>query len=742
MLLPTLSNNRSTHIELAITGMTCTACSARVERKLNKTPGVNAQVNFATETATIAFDETQVSVDKLIEVVQHTGYGAHLITAQETTQSRGESLKKRALISVIFALPVLVISMVHSLHFPHWEWTVFALSTPVYFWGGYPFHAAALRNLKHGSFTMDTLISLGTSAAYWWSVVTILNQWGTALYFESAAMVIVFLLFGKWFESRAKSRSAQALHSLLELGTKEVHVLREGKELTLPIEKLMVGDIFLVRPGEKIATDGVVVRGNSTLDESMITGEALPVEVAENSQVTGATINITGTLEVRATRIGKDTTLAHIAALITQAQLGKAPVERLVDKIAQVFVPIVIGIALLSCAIHLWLGNALSDSIAAMVAVLIIACPCALGLATPTALLVGTGRGAKMGLLIKSAEVLEHTRQVETIVLDKTGTLTTGQMSVEKLYVAAESVTPLGITKLTEEWVLRIAAAIEQGSTHPIARAIETAAQHYGSYPYLPDSLQPENLRTLAGLGVQADINGVVVALTKPQADVESQLAAFITKEQDKGASVVVMSVDQVAVAALSIRDQVKQGSQAAISALKEMHLTPILLTGDNTGAAQNIAQEVGIAPENVIAGVLPADKAATIMRLQHKGMRVAMVGDGINDAAALAQADLGLAMGAGTDVAIEASDITIMNSDPRSIVDALRLSNRTLATIKTNLFWAFAYNVILIPVAAWGLLDPMLAGAAMALSSVFVLSNSLRLNRFRSAFGVEEQNQ
>ncbi len=721
--------------------MTCTSCSGRVERKLNKSEGVEATVNFATETANVSFDPALISSEKIIQIIRDTGYDAFELkptneTDPATTASardeHADDLRHRLILSAFLAIPVFVLSMFYQLQFNNWQWLCFALTSPVFFWGGWPFHKAAWANLKHGSFTMDTLISLGTGAAYFWSVWALffgnagandmrmhMSFTGHAehgmdqIYLESAAMVTVFLLLGRWFETRAKGRSSAALQALLDMGAKDVTLLRNGTEQRVPIEQLTVGDTFVVRPGEKVATDGEVIEGASAIDESMLTGESLPVEVVAGCMVTGATLNTSGRLIVRATRTGTNTTLAQIATLVSDAQTKKAPVQKLADRISQFFVPTVIILSLITLGIHLVTGTT-ADAFTAAVAVLIIACPCALGLATPTALLVGTGRGAQLGLLIKGPEVLENTRKITTVVLDKTGTLTTGVMSLDQ-------VIPYG--DYAEAEVLQLAAAVESASEHPIAQAIATAIE---------DIPEVTEFRNNAGWGVSGTVNNHEVTVGRLHGNEPADFQALVTAAETQGKTAVCVRIDSQLAGMITVSDSVKDSSPAAINKLKGMGLTPILLSGDNAGAAQTVGQAVGIEKEHVIAGVLPADKINKIAELQAAGEVVAMVGDGINDAAALAQADLGIAMGAGTDVAIEASDITLMHDDPRGIVDALQLSRRTLATIKGNLFWAFAYNVLLIPVAAAGLLNPMLAGAAMAFSSVFVVSNSLRLRSFR----------
>ena len=711
------------HLDLGVTGMTCTSCSSRVERKLNKLEGVSASVNFATEAAAIEYDSQSVSPQELISVVEGAGYGAFDMAGAKAEEPQAEKssdggLLRRTIISGALSLPLMVVSMWPALQFPNWQWACAIVATIVFIFGGAPFHTATWTNLKHGSFTMDTLITMGTSAAYFWSLWALF--FGNAgepgmkmhmtldanaaqmdhIYFESVGMVVTFLLLGRWFEARAKGQSSEALRELLSLGAKEASVLREGGEQRIPIAQLQVGDVFVVRPGEKIATDGIVVAGNSAVDASMITGEPVPVEVGSGDAVTGATINASGKLEVRATKVGEDTVLAQMAQLVTDAQTSKAPVQRLVDRIAQVFVPAVIAVAALTLLAHLFFGGVAPAFIAA-VSVLIVACPCAMGLATPTAILVGTGRGAQLGLVIKGPEILESTRQIDTIVMDKTGTVTAGEMSVTAVHGD----------------VLDLAAAVEHNSEHPIARAIASER-----------SVKPATDFAVVPGGVEGTVEGVRVGVGKrqgPLGDLEGPFRAA----QDAGATPVVVTVNGQPAGVIEVRDTIKPSSAAAVAQMKELGLTPYLLTGDNAGAAHAVAAEVGI--DHVSAEVLPEDKVNHIKELQAAGHTVAMVGDGINDAAALAQADLGLAMGAGTDVAIEASDITLMNGDLRCAADAIRLSRRTLAIIKGNLFWAFAYNVVLIPVAALGWLNPLLAGLAMALSSVFVVTNSLRLRGF-----------
>ncbi|OFT35130.1 cation-transporting ATPase [Corynebacterium sp. HMSC08C04] len=749
------------HLDLGVSGMTCTSCSSRVQRKLNKVDGVTANVNFATETAAIEYDPATANPESLIEVVRGAGYNAFTMGddssdaedpengSDPTAAARAQEsrdLLRRTLISAALSTPVMLVSMLPSLQFDNWQWAAAILATIVYIFGGAPFHKATWANLRHGSFTMDTLISIGTTAAYFWSLYAMF--FGTAgqpgmkmhmelmsnhaqmdhIYLESVGMVITFLLLGRWFEVKAKGQSSEALRTLLGMGAKDATLLVDGAEKRVPITQIQVGDIFVVRPGEKIATDGVVEVGASAVDESMLTGESMPVEVKAGDHVTGATLNSAGRLEVRATKVGADTTLAQMAKLVTDAQASKAPVQRLVDKIAQVFVPVVIIIAALTLLAHLVFGDGVAPAFIAAVAVLIIACPCAMGLATPTAILVGTGRGAQLGLLIKGPEVLESTKKVDTIVMDKTGTVTEGKMTVARVHLAQQ----MG-GSTAEGRLLLLAAAVEVGSEHPIAKAIVSAAQD------LPQAgrIEPaSDFHSVAGQGVKGTVDGhrVRVGRIKGEQAARGELAATFQAAEAEGATPVAVYVDDTLAGIIDVRDTVKPTSATAVAKLRELGLNPHLLTGDNEGAARAVAKAVGIADADVTAGVLPSDKVAVIRHLQEEGKTVAMVGDGVNDAAALAQADLGLAMGAGTDVAIEASDITLMNSDLRSAADAIRLSRRTLRIIKGNLFWAFAYNVLLIPVAALGLLNPLFAGIAMAFSSVFVVSNSLRLRNFQTS--------
>ncbi|MEV6157108.1 heavy metal translocating P-type ATPase [Nonomuraea sp. NPDC052129] len=727
-------------VELTIGGMTCASCANRIERKLNKLEGVTATVNYATEKAKVTFPEG-IDPQQLITEVEKVGYTAALPAPPKTEAQRQEEpedelrpLRQRLRTSLVLSVPVVAMAMVPALQFTNWQWLSLVLAAPVVVYAGWPFHKAAWTNLRHGAATMDTLISLGTLAALGWSLWALF--FGTAgtpgmthpftftiersdgsgnIYLETAAAVTAFILAGRYFEARAKRRAGAALKALLELGAKEVE-LADGRRI--PTEQLQVGDTFVVRPGEKIATDGVITEGSSAVDASMLTGESVPVEVKPGDAVTGATVNAGGRLIVKATRVGADTQLAQMARLVEEAQTGKAQVQRLADRISGIFVPIVIALAVGTLGYWLGTGNGAAAAFTAAVAVLIIACPCALGLATPTALLVGTGRGAQLGILIKGPEVLESTRKVDTIVLDKTGTVTEGKMTLVAVHLAEGE---------NREEVLRLAGALEHASEHPIAQAIAREARSDATV---------EDFANVEGLGVQGIVDGHAVLVGRPRllaewsqhlpVDLERELA----DEQAKGRTAVAVGWDGQARAVLVVADVVKPTSKQAIADLRALGLTPVLLTGDNEAVARTVAAEVGI--DEVIAEVLPADKVDVVKKLQAEGKVVAMVGDGVNDAAALAQADLGLAMGTGTDAAIEASDLTLVRGDLRVAADALRLSRRTLSTIKGNLFWAFAYNVAALPLAAIGLLNPMIAGAAMAFSSVFVVSNSLRLRRFK----------
>ncbi|MFJ1840932.1 MULTISPECIES: heavy metal translocating P-type ATPase [unclassified Streptomyces] len=740
-------------VELAIGGMTCASCAARIEKKLNRMDGVEATVNYATEKAKVSYRGEDISVQDLIATVEKTGYTAQepapAVVAEDGGPEAAEAdelrpLRQRLLTAVALAVPVIAMAMVPALQFDYWQWLSLTLAAPVVTYAAWPFHRAAWTNARHGAATMDTLISVGTSAAFLWSVWALF--FGTAgmtgmthpfeltigrsdgagnIYLEAAAGVTAFILAGRYFEARSKRKAGAALKALLELGAKEVTVLRGGREVTVPTADLQVGDRFLVRPGEKIATDGTVVEGASAVDASMLTGESVPVEVGVGDAVTGATLNAGGRLVVEATRIGADTQLARMAKLVEDAQNGKAAAQRLADRISAVFVPVVIALAL--GTLGFWLGNGagLTAAFTAAVAVLIIACPCALGLATPTALMVGTGRGAQLGILIKGPEVLETTRRVDTIVLDKTGTVTTGRMTLLDVHTADGT---------DEDDVLRLAGALEHSSEHPIAQAVAAGAvERTGTA--LPT---PEDFANIAGLGVQGVVEGHAVLVGREQLlgeweiHLPVELARRKADAEAAGRTAVAVAWDGEARAVLEVADAVKDTSAEAIERLRALGLTPILLTGDNRAVAEAVAAEVGI--EKVYAEVMPEDKVGVVKDLQAQGRSVAMVGDGVNDAAALAQADLGLAMGTGTDAAIEAGDLTLVRGDLRAAADAIRLSRRTLGTIRTNLFWAFAYNVAALPLAAAGLLNPMIAGAAMAFSSVFVVGNSLRLRGFRAA--------
>lgn len=741
--------------DLEIGGMTCASCALRIEKKLNKLDGVEASVNYATEKAKVVAPEG-FDPSLLIAEVEKTGYSAVLpkpkvsrhTDAAATEEDEAPdyeliSLRHRLIGSMVLSVPVILMAMIPALQFEYWQWASLALAAPVIVWAAWPFHRAAWTNLKHGTATMDTLVSVGTSAAFLWSLYALF--FGTAgvpgmthafelsisptdgagnIYLEVAAGVTMFILAGRYFEKRSKRQAGAALRALLELGAKDVAVFQGGTEVRIPIEQLAVGDEFIVRPGEKIATDGVIVSGMSAIDASMLTGESVPVEAGPGDAVTGATVNASGRIVVRATRVGTDTQLARMAQLVEDAQSGKADVQRLADQVSGIFVPIAIAIAVVTLGAWLGAGFPVASAFTAAVAVLIIACPCALGLATPTALLVGTGRGAQLGILIKGPEILESTRKVDTIVLDKTGTVTTGKMTL------IDAIPAVGTSR---EDLLRLAGAIEDASEHPIAQAIAKGATE------ALDIVLPavESFRNVEGKGVTGIVDGHAVLVGRQSllddwaVAADTALEAAKATAEQQGRTSVLVAWDGEIRGLITVADLVKPTSAEAISQFHELGLTPILLTGDNETVARQIAAEVGI--ERVIAEVLPSDKADVIKALQAEGRVVAMVGDGVNDAAALAQADLGLAMGTGTDAAIEASDITLVRGDLRSAVDAIRLSRRTLGTIKGNLFWAFAYNVAAIPLAALGLLNPMLAGAAMAFSSVFVVGNSLRLRSFKS---------
>ncbi|MEO5983247.1 MAG: heavy metal translocating P-type ATPase [Pedococcus sp.] len=775
---PTTTSSATSDVELVIGGMTCASCATRIEKKLNKLDGVTATVNYSTEKAKVTFPGSLTAAD-LVATIAKTGYTAELPPEPDEVDDRDAAapdeqdptseLRQRLLVSVLLAVPVIAMAMVPAWQFRNWQWASLVLTAPVVVWGGLPFHRAAWANVRHGQTTMDTLISVGTIAAFGWSLYALF--FGTAgepgmthpfrftiertdgagnIYLEAAAGVTAFLLAGRYAEARAKRRSGAALRALLEMGAKEVSVLQgEGDsatEVRVPVSDLVVGTRFVVRPGEKVATDGEVEEGTSAVDASMVTGESVPVEVEPGSRVVGATVNAGGRLVVRATRVGADTQLAQMARLVEDAQNGKAQVQRLADRVSGVFVPVVIVLAVATLGFWVGTGAGWTAAFTAAVSVLIIACPCALGLATPTALMVGTGRGAQLGILIKGPEVLESTRRVDIVVLDKTGTVTTGRMTLDEVVPA---------TGEDAAEVLRLAGALEDASEHPVAKAVAAAARAAldagtsgadlttgrddlatggdGGTRRLPGV---EDFVNEQGLGVRGQVEGKVVLVGRPRllADwsvtVPDELTAAMTTAHSRGGTAVVVAWDGRARGVVTVADTVKEGSAEAVAELRRLGLTPVLLTGDNEGAARHVAALVGI--DDVTAEVLPQDKVDVVKALQEKGHVVAMVGDGVNDAAALAQADLGLAMGTGTDVAIEASDLTLVRGDLRVAADAIRLARRTLSTIRGNLFWAFAYNVAAIPLAAAGLLSPMLAGGAMALSSVFVVTNSLRLRTFR----------
>jgi Cu+-exporting ATPase len=754
MTQQTTASDTVNDIELAIGGMTCASCAARIEKKLNKLDGVTATVNYATEKAKVSYP-TNLSPDDLVTVVEATGYTATVparapsgdegvaTTEPDDRDREAAGWWQRLVVSAVLTVPVLAMSMIPALQFDNWQWISLTLASPVVVWGAWPFHRAAVTNARHGAATMDTLISVGVTAAWLWSLWALLfthagmtgmrmpfdlfpdGEADVHIYLEVAAAVTTFIIAGRYFEARAKRQSGAALRALLDMGAKDVAVLRDGAEVRVPVSQLAVGDRFIVRPGEKVATDGVVEDGTSAVDASMLTGEPVPVEVGPGDAVVGATVNAGGRLVVRATRVGADTQLAQMARLVEDAQNGKAEVQRLADRVSAVFVPIVIALSLATLAGWLLSGHSVTAAFTAAVAVLIIACPCALGLATPTALLVGTGRGAQLGVLIKGPEVLESTRVVDTIVLDKTGTVTTGRMELVEV-VAADGVDPADL--------LRLVGALENASEHPIGQAIATGATQRLDRQ-LPDV---EGFTSTQGLGVAGVVDGHAVVAGRPSwlagewsQPLDAHLTQVIDTAEQQGRTVIAAGWDGSARGVVVVSDAIKPTSAQAVAELKELGLEPVLLTGDNERAARAVAAEVGIA--EVIAEVLPADKVAVVEGLQREGRTVAMVGDGVNDAAALATSHLGIAMGTGTDVAIEASDLTLVRGDLRAAVDAIRLSRRTLRTIKGNLFWAFAYNVAALPLAALGLLNPLIAGAAMAFSSVFVVSNSLRLRRFQA---------
>ncbi|MFJ3418512.1 heavy metal translocating P-type ATPase [Streptomyces sp. NPDC086082] len=730
-------------VELLIGGMTCASCAARVEKKLNRMDGVSATVNYATEKAKVSYP-AGIQVADLIATVVKTGY-----TAEEPAPPEPEpetpkdddpelaSLRERLTVSTLLALPVVLLSMVPALQFDNWQWLALTLAAPVVVWGGLPFHRAAFTNARHGAATMDTLVSVGTLAAFGWSLwalffgdagmagmhdefrLTVARTDGAStIYLEVAAGVVALILLGRYLEARSKRRAGAALRALMQLGAKDVAVLRNGREVRLPVAELAVGDRFVVRPGEKIATDGTVVEGVSAVDASMLTGESVPVDVAPGDTVTGATVNAGGRLVVAASRVGADTQLARMARLVEDAQNGKAEVQRLADRISGIFVPVVLLIAVATFGAWLAVTGDTAAAFTAAVAVLIIACPCALGLATPTALMVGTGRGAQLGILIKGPEVLESTRRVDTVVLDKTGTITTGRMTLQQVYVAEGT---------DERQLLRLAGALEHASEHPVARAVAAGAEErVGPLP------SAEHFENVPGRGVRGRVDGREVAVGRLYDDLPEELTRARSEAESGGRTAVVVGWDGIPRGVVAVADAVKETSAEAVRELRALGLTPVLLTGDNRAVAASVAAAVGIAPGDVIAEVLPEDKVAVVRRLQGEGRSVAMVGDGVNDAAALATADLGLAMGTGTDAAIEASDLTLVRGDLRVAADAIRLSRKTLGTIKGNLVWAFGYNVAALPLAAAGMLNPMIAGAAMAFSSVFVVTNSLRLRTFR----------
>ncbi|MDQ2756672.1 MAG: heavy metal translocating P-type ATPase [Actinomycetota bacterium] len=742
-------------VTLEITGMTCASCAMRIEKKLNKIDGVTASVNYATEKAAVS-SPAGVGTDRLLEVVAAAGYHASVPrppeqessaetspggppagSASDTASPETRALRQRLVISCVLTLPVVVLAMVPAWQFTSWQWLSLTLAAPVAVWGAWPFHRAAWVNLRHGATTMDTLISMGVSAAFLWSLWALFlgdagrpgmrhafeltlrrGEGSSSIYLEAAAGVTTFLLAGRYAEARAKRQAGAALRSLLELGVKDVALIRDGVETRVPVGRLSVGDVFVVRPGEKVATDGVVEHGSSALDVSLLTGESVPVEVSPGDDVIGASVNAGGRLLVRATHVGTDTQLAQLGRLVEQAQTGKAAVQRLADRVSAVFVPVVILISLATLAGWLVAGAGAQAAFTAAVAVLVIACPCALGLATPVALMVGTGRGAQLGIVIKGPEVLESTRRVDTVLLDKTGTVTTGRMALVSAHVSDGHDHALA---------LRLAGALEAASEHPVAQAVAAGARaEVGPLPPVDD------FENMPGLGVRGTVEGRAVTIGRPSlvpGDLDPTLSDALSDAAAAGRTAVVVTVDHAPYAVLVVADTIKDSSALAVRELRDLGLTPVLLTGDHEAVARNVAAQVGI--DEIVADVLPQGKVDVVRALQEQGRVVAMVGDGVNDAAALAQADLGLAMGTGSDVAIEASDLTLVRGDLRSAGDAIRLSRRTLGVIRGNLFWAFAYNVAGLPLAAAGLLNPMLAGAAMALSSLFVVGNSLRLRGF-----------
>ena len=741
-------------IELEIGGMTCASCANRVERKLNKLPGTTALVNYATEKAQVTSEDDTVSVADLVAAVEAAGYTARVPAPVESVDEDTDedideddatrSLRQRLLATLALSVPVVALAMVPAWQFEYWQWASLTLAAPVAVWGAWPFHRAAWANARHGATTMDTLVSLGVMASFGWSLWALfLGTAGTPgmthpfelsiqrtdgagnIYLEATAGVTTFLLAGRWFEARSKRRAGSALRALLELGARDVAVLRGGAEVRVPVADLAVGDVFVVRPGEKIAADGVVTEGRSAVDASLLTGESVPVEVGVDDAVVGATVNAGGRLVVRATRVGGDTQLAQMARLVEDAQMAKGDAQRLADRIAGVFVPFVIALAVATLGFWVGGGGGWTAAFTAAVAVLIVACPCALGLATPVAMMVGSGRGAQLGILIRGPEALERTRRIDTVVLDKTGTVTTGVMTLKDVVVGEGE---------DEQTLLRLAGALEDASEHPVARAVAAGARER-----VGELGTVEDFASVEGLGVQGVVDGHAVVVGRPALLVDwaqhlsPDLASALADRQASGATVVAVGWDGKARGLLVVADAVRPTSADAVARLRDLGLRPVLLTGDNEAVAHAVAREVGIAPDDVIAEVLPADKVAVVRRLQEAGRTVGFVGDGVNDAAALARADLGLAMGTGSDVAIEASDLTLVRADLAVAVDALRLSRRTHRVITSNLVWAFGYNVAALPLAAAGLLSPMIAGGAMALSSVFVVANSLRLRRFRA---------